>query len=389
MPRKDPKKSKNMRQAQVEMFASQERIPIQSWRSILLEYSDILSDSVIKEDGAFQLDIEKLRNSEQVDESDIDTLRNIVNNEMITTKYLNFLEKLNRNELHFFMSKIEAYSNSNELKQNINNIDRELNNINPNKSKYNIESDNYKFLDSGGEADIFLIEIDGEKYIARFNHNEKIAEDKFASDSGMDANIKTYYKSRNIDQIPDLKAYSFSKEVLILEYISGDNFKESNFDGDTKLSREEIEELINTILEIHNQELSLDLRKKNFIYSKDSGIHPIDVNLKRSESPKTRERLGFQLVYLLELITLPAKRNSDKVETILKEKLRYADILNDCLNDEQFGQLKIGQTLVNSDRFMNKSFLPTEEEKMRLRDSDSNISLEEIRKRLRDIGLIS
>lgn len=127
-----------------------------------------------------------------------------------------------------------------------------------------------QFIGSGKEGAVYEVKVQGEKYAVKFG--EDIYSTKF------DVEAMRIAKEKDIDNVPQLQAYSFEDNVAVMDLIPGKNIGErlNEREGMVEIKREELYELVSTIVDLVESGLEIDPAVGNIMYSEQEGMSILD-----------------------------------------------------------------------------------------------------------------
>ncbi len=314
-------KSKEHLQAQTEHFADHGVEKFSEEQKLLLKHSDELSRITDLDNLPDDLP-EKLKKviAENRDEY-VDVLRSAKkedisfrkeNAELYDSKFKSVIESLK--------SKISSSQNPKELPE---------------------------YLGSGSNGSAYIIEVDDEKYAAKF------------SSSVTQANFETkpLLQAKGTENVAQLVSYSLADGVVIMKLLHGTDVTNFTPENAPKYSDKHIVKLIQTVVELYNKGIMIDPKPSNFMYDEKDGFSVLDFHLSNG-----LQSIGDSVMSLKLALTIRKRPNldyeaddydekseeqdleRDKVElpmmirflTILKEQ--FPEILNDWQREYQKGE---------------------------------------------------
>lgn len=127
-----------------------------------------------------------------------------------------------------------------------------------------------EYLGSGSNGTAYVIEVEGKKYAAKFTQSP--VQSNFE--------IKPLLQARGINRVAQIISYSFADSVVIMELLPGIEVTKMPPEETQPYSDQQIEQLIQTVINLDEQGIVIDPKASNFFYDKEHGFSILDFHLK-------------------------------------------------------------------------------------------------------------
>ena len=131
-----------------------------------------------------------------------------------------------------------------------------------------------EYLGSGSNGSAYLIEVEGVKYAAKFS--KSVAQTNFE--------IKPLRKARGIKHTAQLEAYSLEEGCVIMELLPGTDVTQLSYIKEPNYSDDHINQLINTVVELYANGITIDPKPSNFMYDPQTGFSVLDFHLSNNNT---------------------------------------------------------------------------------------------------------
>ncbi len=142
-----------------------------------------------------------------------------------------------------------------------------------------------EYLGSGSNGSAYIIEVNGKKYAAKFSRN--LTQANFET--------KPLRQAKGIEHTAQLVAYSFDDSCVIMELLSGRDVTQIPPEEPIEYSDEHITQLIDTVLELHENGITIDPKPSNFMYDPEQGFNILDFHLSNGASSIGDIVMGLRL----------------------------------------------------------------------------------------------
>lgn len=226
--------------------------------------SEIFTDSGVEIFSDNQIELLKY-SSELAKIKDLNNLPNDLPQELVDLinknkeVYIDFLRKEKKLETAFIEENIKKYREKFQV------VIAKL------KAKMvpGIEKELPEYLGSGSNGSVFVIEVDGKKYAAKFSIS--LTQSNFE--------IKPLLRAKGIPHTAQLEAYSFEDGVVIMNLLPGRDVSSFTKEDAPEYSDKDIIELIETVKKLYNVGIVIDPKASNFMYDKEGGFSILDFHL--------------------------------------------------------------------------------------------------------------
>ena len=251
-------------------------LDIDNWNNINL--SDLLETDGFHESVKRRFNRVKKEKNSSVNFSDLEDYKDEIKENLFEiiknrrSDFVSFLRKGYKDDpdsfqedLDFLKQNIERYNNKfkEEVEKLKKKIEKKCEDIyDPCKT---IDS----YLGSGNYGSVYKIKVDGEKYAVKIE----------AAEYTLKFGIKAMRKAdeEDIDRVSRMKAYSFEDNITVMGLVPGKNLSEySEEDFNSYVSDDQIIDLLKTIEELSEANLSIDPNAGNIMFSKEKGFCIID-----------------------------------------------------------------------------------------------------------------
>ncbi len=147
-----------------------------------------------------------------------------------------------------------------------------------------------EYLGSGSNGSAFKIEVDGKKYAAKFTNS--VVQSNFE--------IKPLLKADGIEHVSQFVCHSFEDGVVIMELLPGTDVTNFTAENAPEYTDKDLEQLIDTVVQLESAGLVIDPKASNFLYSPDSGFSVLDYHLQRGNSGHI---IGKSIMNLMHALT--------------------------------------------------------------------------------------
>ena len=272
-------------QAQIEHFADAGTKQFSDNQRLLLKYAEQLA---------------KIGNLNKIPDDFPEELKALIANNK--DAYILYLRRTRREERVFFENNIRLYN------EKFKNIVHEL-------AQKIQDAGNPKFVEgylgSGGNGSAFKVVIDGRELAIKFS--QSLVQNNFE--------IKPLLRTQHIAHTPELIAFSLEDGVKIMSFIPGEVVSNFTPENVPNYSDEHIIQLIETILELERNGISIDPKPSNFVYSSQEGFGVFDFHLSNGSKFSQPEQ---QVMSLNNMLTTRKYPEHDWNDEVAYEKHRVA-----------------------------------------------------------------
>jgi hypothetical protein len=152
-----------------------------------------------------------------------------------------------------------------------------------------------EYLGSGVNGSVFLIEVDGKKYAAKFSL--EITQANFE--------LKPLLRAKGVPHTAQLVSYSFEDGVVIMELLPGTDVTNFTPENIPEYSDKDIIQLIDTVRELDAKGIKIDPKPSNFMYDPTKGFSVLDFHLKTNDERYGLSEMILELRFALTKIKFP------------------------------------------------------------------------------------
>jgi hypothetical protein len=185
------------------------------------------------------------------------------------------------------------------------------------------------YLGSGSNGDAYKIEVDGKTLVAKFS----------SSASQNNFEMAPLLRSKGLPHTAQLVAFSLADGVKIMELLPGQDISKFTPETAPEYPEEQIVQLIETILNLEKNGITIDPKASNFFYDKEKGFSILDFHLSNGNGFCAPEQQVMSLRHALTARKYPEidwsdadrteleKQSLDQSRTQLKFLAQFLDIL--------------------------------------------------------------
>lgn len=167
-----------------------------------------------------------------------------------------------------------------------------------------------EYLGSGSNGSAYKITVDGKGYAVKFTNS--VTQSNFE--------IKPLLKASGVEHTSQFVCHSFEDGVVVMELLPGTDVTNFTPENAPEYSDRNLEQLIDTVVELEGNGLVIDPKASNFLYSPDSGFSVLDYHLQRENGGHIT---GKSIMSLINALTyrpyVPIDRDDPESDRKLKE----------------------------------------------------------------------
>ena len=187
--------------------------------------------------------------------------------------YIKFLREERKIEAQYRKQKEEFYNE--HFKDEVERLNklRDMYPMNPEKIP--------GYLTPGTMGLLFKIERNNKPYVVKFydrRENKK--------EIG-DAEITAMLRAENLSNVSHLKGYSYEDGVYVMDYIEGKTLSDLTINEKPKITDEELEKIIETVINLYKRGVVIDTNVRNFIFNDKNIVNIIDYSVEEGKLANT------------------------------------------------------------------------------------------------------
>lgn len=163
-----------------------------------------------------------------------------------------------------------------------------------------------EYLGSGSNGSAFKITIGGKDYAAKFSR----------STTQSNFEIKPLLKAEGIEHVSQFVCHSFEDGVVIMELLPGTDVTNFTPENKPEYTDKDIQQLIDTVVELESSGLVIDPKASNFLYSSEHGFSILDYHLQRDGGGHI---IGKSLMNLMHALTYKPYESIDREDPDYEE----------------------------------------------------------------------